>query len=95
MWRLVLAAIVAGGLAFAWSTPAAALDRDEVVVPSEFRMAAPAAPSLIPAEDTTVRFRLALEDVAPVASSVEAASVSRLYTGMPGLLRVIPGDQWR
>jgi hypothetical protein len=38
---------------------------------------------------------LALEDVAPVASSVEAASVSRLYTGMPGLLRVIPGDQWR
>ncbi|HZR97294.1 MAG TPA: hypothetical protein VFE37_01230 [Chloroflexota bacterium] len=96
MWRLLLAAMMVGGLVFVGAQPAAAFDYEEPTVPTTFMMAVqPAAPTMAPAEGT-IFFRLALEDVAAAAIVADptGSGVSWLRTGMPGDEAAIPNDQW-
>jgi hypothetical protein len=96
MLRLLVVALVVGGLTLAGVGPAAALDYEEPIVPAEFLMAAEA-PAVVPIQSGAVFFRLAIGDLdyaAPAMTGFEGSEMNWTRTGGPGQNVWIPGDQW-
>ena len=83
MWRLVLTAIVVGGLVFVGAPSAAAFDYQEPSVPSPFLLTQEGpAPAVALAEGIgpTFMFRLALEDLETAAAM--PSSGTRIQTSI-------------
>jgi hypothetical protein len=98
MLRLVLAAILLGGLALGLADQALALNYEEPVVPAEFRLSAPPAPPVAaPLVGADIRLRLVREGAdgqAPVESMFQGSGVQWARVGAPGAGRWLRNSQW-
>jgi hypothetical protein len=96
MWRLLVVALVVGGLTLAGVGSVAALDYQEPIVPGEFMLVAEA-PPVVPTDGGAVFFRLAIGDfdaASPAALGFADNEMSWSRAGMPGENVWIPGNQW-